>query len=94
MPELNSIILIGGGSDAPSIRLVPDGQGGWKIERVPGWNPEELVELGSVLELVAGAARLKDEGIAHSIVSIAAKVASAELERGGVEGATVVVVAR
>lgn len=94
-PKLTSFILIGGTNDAPGIRLVPDGSGGWKIEKVPGWNPEEMVELGAAIKLAAGGARLKHEKISGAIVSNAAELATEQLARAGLaagEGATVVVV--
>ena len=45
--------LIIGGTDAPGIMILPDGHGGYKIVRVPGWNPEQMVELGAALDVLA-----------------------------------------
>jgi hypothetical protein len=66
--HLASIIIVGG-TDGPGIRIVPDGHGGWKIERVPGWNPEQMVELGHGLAVISAASRLKTAGLAEQAIT-------------------------
>ena len=56
-----NVVIIGGGSDA----------GGWiwdgkKFKKVPGWNPEAIVELGNALTIVQAAAHLKTPGLAEA----------------------------
>jgi hypothetical protein len=89
--------LIIGGTDAPGIMIVPDGHGGYKIVRVPGWNPEQMVELGAALEVVAAAGRLKHPQVSQAILKnvgklIESEIAPAMKEAGG--QAVVAVVAR
>jgi hypothetical protein len=96
--EMMSFIIVGG-TDAPGWRLVPDGKGGWKLERVPGWNPEQMLELSSVLEVVSAAGRIKNAQVSKSILNSAAKLASAEIGNilGGAAakgGVVAVIVAR
>jgi hypothetical protein len=74
-----SFLVIGEGTDAPGIRLVPDGKGGWKIEKVPGWNPEQMAELGSALKAVEAGGRLKNATASKAILDHAAGLAQTEL---------------
>jgi hypothetical protein len=71
--------LIAGGTDAPGIRIVPDGHGGWKIVKVPGWNPEQMVELGAALQVVAAGGRLKHADTAQAVLKSAGRLAQSEL---------------
>ena len=71
--------LIIGGTDAPGIMIVPDGHGGWKIVKVPGWNPEQMVELGSALEVVAAASRLKHPQVSQTILNSVGKLVESEI---------------
>jgi hypothetical protein len=71
--------LIIGGTDAPGIIIEPDGHGGWKIVRVPGWNPEQMVELGSALEVVAAASRLKHPEVSKTILNSVGKLVASEI---------------
>lgn len=88
--------LIIGGTDAPGIMIVPDGHGGYKIVRVPGWNPEQMVELGAALEVVSGAGRLKHPEVSQALLKNVSKLVESELAPAMKEagGHTVVVVAR
>ncbi len=90
---LQQIIFIGQeGSDAGGFRIVPDGKGGWKIEKVPGWNPEGMSEVGAALQVLGRAAVLKNARVSKSILKSAANLANEELEAGGVKAATIVVI--
>jgi hypothetical protein len=88
-------IVIGGETDAPGIKIVSDGHGGIKIVHVPGWNPEQLVELGAALKVIAAAAAIHREDAQHEILHAAIGLAGRELDGvAGEHGAgTVVVVA-
>ena len=93
MPDLKALhqaaIYITGGTDAPGIVIVPDGHGGYVVKRVPGWNPEQMVELSSALKVLAAASRLKQFDVAKTIVDAAARLAQSELGHvvGGEHGA-------
>ena len=91
-----SFLLIGG-TDAPGIQLVPDGHGGWKIVRVPGWNPEQMLELGSAIEATAAAGHIRDAKASQAILKSAGPLVSAQLDKvlgkQGADANVVVVVA-
>jgi len=70
-------IIIVGGTDAPGIKIVVE-NGVVKIVKVPGWNPEQMVELNSALKTISAAARLRSPD-AQSILNAAAKVVQTEL---------------
>lgn len=93
----NVSFLLIGGTDAPGIQLVPDGHGGWKIVRVPGWNPEQMVELGAAIEATAAGAHLKEAKASQAILKAAGPLVSAQLEKvlgkQGADANVVVVVA-
>jgi hypothetical protein len=91
----NVSFLIVGGTDAPGIQLVPDGHGGWKIVRVPGWNPEQMLDLASIVQATAAGARVKDAKLSQTVLNAAAPAVGAELSKvlgKQAEGANVVVV--
>jgi hypothetical protein len=73
------IFVVGGGTDAPGFKLVPDGHGGFKIVPVPGWNPEAGLELSSALKVMGLAARLKNPEGSRAILHDAAKIVEKEL---------------
>jgi hypothetical protein len=93
----NVSFLLIGGTDAPGIQIVPDGHGGWKIVRVPGWNPEQMVELGSVIQVVAAAGHIKEAKPSQAILKAAGPLVSAQLDtvlgKEGADAHVVVVVA-
>jgi hypothetical protein len=90
--------LIIGGTDAGGIRIVPDGHGGYKIVKVPGWNPEQMVELGHLIDVVSAAGRLKHPEVSQAILKAAGKLITSEitpgLEQGAGEQVVVAVVGR
>lgn len=85
--------VVGGGTDAGGFKLVWDGHH-IKIVKVPGWNPEQMTELGDALRVIAAAGRMKHPE-ATNILNAAAKVAQAELNQvaGKESGQTVVLLA-
>jgi len=90
-----AIIIIGGGTDAPGFKLVPDGHGGYKVVPVPGWNPEQSLELSSSLKILAAAARLKQPEASKAIMTAANKLVNqgiAHLAGGQAAGNIVIVV--
>lgn len=88
--RLASITIVGG-TDAPGIRIVPDGHGGFKIEKVPGWNPEQMLELANGLEIVSAASRLKTAGLAEQVLKSVGGMVEKQLGEHA-QGANVVVV--
>ena len=84
--------LIIGGTDAGGIRIVPDGHGGWKIVKVPGWNPEQMVELGRLIDVVSAASRLKHPEVQKAVLNAVGKLITAEITPGIEKGAEQVVV--
>jgi hypothetical protein len=84
-------ITILNGTDAGGVRIVPDGHGGWRIIKVPGWNPESMFELANSLEVISAASRLKTSGLAEAAIkSVGGFVEKQLAEHAG--GANVVVV--
>ena len=79
---LNEMVffMVGGANDAPGFKIVPDGHGGFKVVPVPGWNPEQAVELGATLKALGSVGRLKRHE-AGSIVTSLGKLASSELHK-------------
>jgi hypothetical protein len=93
--EQLSFVIVGG-TDAPGIMLVPDGKGGFKIVKVPGWNPEQMAELGSALSVVAAAARLKNPEVSRNVLNTVGKLVAEELTptlQRSEQGHTVVIMA-
>ena len=78
-------ITIGGGTDAPGRRFNFK-TGKW--EPVPGWNPEQMVELGIALNILGLASRFKTPGLAEavtrSVMDFTRKELGENLKDGGV----------
>jgi hypothetical protein len=82
--------VVGAGSDAGGFKLVWDGHH-IKVVKVPGWNPEQMAELGDALKVISAAGRMKHPEAAN-ILNAAAKVAQNELNQvAGKEGGQTVV---
>ena len=77
-------IYVIGGTDAGGWYIGPDG----KIHRIPGWNPEAMVELGHALNILREAGQLKTPRLAaaaiKSVSEFVQKELSANLKEGGV----------
>ena len=90
-----AIIIIGGGTDAPGVKLVPDGHGGYKVVPVPGWHPEQFAELAASLKVLASVSRIKQPDASKAIMGAATKLANqgiAHLTGGQAAGNTVILV--
>lgn len=78
------IIFIGGGTDAGGWYIGSDG----KIHRIPGWNPDSMVELTHAVNILREAGRLKTPGLAEaaigSVHKFVQKELNAQLKEGGV----------
>src|SRR4051812_44305225 len=95
VPLQEQAIIIIGGTDAPGIKLVPDGHGGFRIEKVPGWNPEQSLELSSALRILSSAAKIKQPEASKAIMTAANKLVNqgiAHLAGGQAAGNVVIVV--
>ncbi len=81
---MNIYFIIGGGTDAGGWYIGSDG----KIHRIPGWNPEAMVELTHALHIIREASRLKTPGLAEhalkSVMDFTQKELGAHLKEGGV----------
>jgi len=89
MPAGN-IIVIGGKNDAPGFQLVPDGHGGWKIKRIPGWNPEQMADLAHSLEIIGEASQLKTAGVAEQVINSVGALVQKQLGEHAGGGSVVV----
>ena len=92
-----SIIIIGGGTDAPGFKLVPDGHGGYKVVPVPGWNPEAMAELSAAFSILQQASRLKQPDASKGAMAAVSKLVNDGLQHvvgDQAAGATVVIMAR
>jgi len=89
-----AIIIIGGGTDAPGYKLVPDGHGGYKVVPVPGWNPEAMLELSAALSILQQASRLKQPDASKGVMAAVSKIAQSGLTHlaGDQAGGTTIVV--
>ncbi len=90
-----AIIIVGGGTDAPGFKLVPDGHGGYKVVPIPGWNPEQFAELGASLKILAQAGRIKQPEASKAIMTAVSKLANqgiSHLSGGQAAGNTVIIV--
>jgi hypothetical protein len=72
------------GTDAGGWYIGPDG----KIHRIPGWNPESMVELTSALGIIREAGQLKTPGLTEAtvkgVMEFAQKEIATHLKGGGV----------
>lgn len=88
--ERLAAITIIGGTDGPTIQLVPDGHGGFVVKRIPGWNPEQLADLAAGLQVITAASRLKTAGVAEQAYKSVGSLIEKQLGEH-VAGANVVV---
>jgi hypothetical protein len=58
-------IIIGGGTDAGGLSITFE-NGKVVIKRIPGWNPEQLLELSAALNIIREATKLKTPGLAEA----------------------------
>ncbi|MEK6302745.1 MAG: hypothetical protein AABO41_18700 [Acidobacteriota bacterium] len=77
-------IYVIGGTDAGGWYIGSDG----KIHKIPGWNPEAMVELGHALNILREAGQLKTPRLAEaaikSVNAFVQKELSTQLKEGGV----------
>jgi hypothetical protein len=70
--------------------------GGWiwdghHFKRVPGWNPEAVLELSNMLAIVGTAAHLKTPGLAEASAKVLAGAVEKELAEHVKEGTVLVI---
>lgn len=74
----------GVGTDAPGWYIGPDG----KIHRVPGWNPEAMLDLARAVSIIRQAGQLKTPGLADAtikgVMDFAQKQIAENMKGGGV----------
>jgi len=74
----------GVGTDAGGWYIGPDG----KIHRVPGWNPEAMLDLARAVSIIRQAGQLKTPGLADatikSVMDFAQKQIAEHVKDGGV----------
>ena len=64
------------GSDAGGIYIGADG----KIHRIPGWNPEAMLDLSRSLRVLGQAALIKQAGLSDKVIDSVHGFAMKELE--------------
>ena len=71
-------------TDAGGWYIGPDG----KIHKVPGWNPEAMVDLARAVNIIGDAARLKTPGLAdqtlRGVMEFAQKEFANNIKGGGI----------
>lgn len=72
------MFIVHGGSDAGGWQLVPDGHGGFKIVKVPGWQPEQIREITAALEAVSAVTRVEGR-LSSAVASTAGKFAAEQM---------------
>jgi hypothetical protein len=77
----------GGGTDAPSFYIGPDG----KIHRVPGWNPEPMADLIHALDVIREAAQIKTPELGAAIIKGTMEFVQKELNTHVKDGGVLVV---
>jgi hypothetical protein len=75
------------GSDAGGWWIGPDG----KIHRIPGWNPEAMVELSHAINVIREAGQLKTPGLAEAAIKSVMDFAQKELGQHVKEGGVLVI---
>ncbi len=80
------LISSGAGTDAPGI--IWDGH---KFKRIPGWNPEAMVELTHAINIISQAGRLKTPGLAEAAAKIVTELVDKEFA-AHVQGGGIVVI--
>jgi hypothetical protein len=72
------------GSDAGGWYIGPDG----KIHRIPGWNPEAMIEMTHAISVIREAGQLKTPGLADAalkgVLEFAQKELATHVKGGGV----------
>jgi hypothetical protein len=72
------------GSDAGGWYIGPDG----KIHRIPGWNPEAMLEMTHAINVIREAGQLKTPGLADTalkgVMEFAQKELATHVKGGGV----------
>jgi hypothetical protein len=81
------IIFIGGGGLTDAGGIVWDGH---RFKRVPGWNPEALLEVTSALKVIGAAAHLKTPGLAEAAAKSVSDFVTKEIGAHAKEGNVVV----
>jgi hypothetical protein len=80
------IFIGGGGTDAGGI--IWDGK---RFRRVPGWNPEAVLELSSAVRVIGAAARLKTPGLAEAAAKSVTEFVNKEIGAHAKEGTVVII---
>jgi len=81
------------GTDGPTLQLVPDGHGGWKVIKTPPWNPEALAEFNAAAKVLSHGLTMKNPELSRTVVNAAANFMHSEFGKAaGLSGGAVVIV--
>jgi len=83
-------IVVGHGTDGGGVIITIE-NGKVVIKRIPGWNPEQYVELGSALTIIREAAKLKTPNLSEAAIKSVWDFAQKQLD-AHVQGDAVVVI--
>ena len=83
-------IIVGGYTDAGGY-IITFEHGKVVIKRIPGWNPEQLTELGAALNILKEATKLKTPGLAEAAAASVMEFTQKQLDEH-VKGNAVLVV--
>jgi len=86
-----SLTMIGG-TDGGGIVLVPDGHGGFTIKRIPGWNPEAILDLVNSISVIKAASRLKTPQLADAVFKSVGNYVNQQLNEHAGGANTVIVI--
>ena len=82
------IIFIGGGGLTDAGGIIWDGH---HFKKVPGWNPEAVLELGNAVKVIGAASRLKTPGLAEAAAKVVSDFVNREIGAHAKEGNVVVI---
>jgi hypothetical protein len=77
----------GFGTDAGGWYIGPDG----KLHKVPGWNPEAMLDLSHSLQVLGAAGRIREKGLTDSIIKSVMPSVQRQLEANVKDGGILVI---
>ena len=83
--------IVGGGTDAGGIVITVGSDGKIVIKRIPGWNPEALLDVSRALQVIGKAASIKEKGLAEAVIASVMPMLQKQLGEHAKEGGVVLV---